>query len=273
MQLSQTSVPDRSRVRRDPPDGGLSIASSRWSPRERVVEPVVAPCVDCRAGAMRRTADRVTGRTSWPGPGSTNTARPADRFATGGTPMTDVARPRQDVQAVHRRRLRRGRRRADAEVVNPANDQVIAHVPASADGGRRPRRRGRREGVRDVEADDAAGPLAAAAQARRPPRGQGRRARPAREPERRQAGRRGDRRDDGLRRPVPLLRRRGTGHGRPGRQRVRGRPHLDHPARPDRRRGLDRAVELPAVHGHLEARTGARDRQHRRSSSRPPGRR
>ena len=52
-----------------------------------------------------------------------------------------------------------------------------------------------------------------------------------------------------LRRPVPLLRRRGAGHGRPGRQRVRRRPHLDHPARPDRRRRLDRAVELPAVHG------------------------
>ena len=56
-------------------------------------------------------------------------------------------------------------------------------------------------------------------------------------------------------------------HGRPRRQRVRGRPHLDHPARPDRRRRLDRAVELPALHGLVEARPGARDRQHGRAQA------
>ena len=54
-----------------------------------------------------------------------------------------------------------------AEVINPANDQVIANVPASSheDVDRAVERR--REGVRELEADHAAGPLAAAAQARR----------------------------------------------------------------------------------------------------------
>ena len=40
-----------------------------------------------------------------------------------------------------------------------------------------------------------------------------------------------------------------------------------HPARSDRRRGVDRAVELPALHGDLEARPGARDRQHGRAEA------
>ena len=60
------------------------------------------------------------------------------------------------------------------------------------------------------------------------------------------------------------------GDGRPRGERVPGRPHLDHPARPDRRRRLDRAVELPAVHGGLEARAGARHRQHRRPEAVDP---
>ena len=64
-----------------------------------------------------------------------------------------------------------------------------------------------------------------------------------------------------------------AGHGRPRRQRVRGRPHLDHPARPDRRRRLDRAVELPALHG-LAGSSARRSRPATRSSSsRRPGRR
>ena len=161
------------------------------------------------------------------------------------------------------------------EFVDAASGETLGgHQPGQRPGhrqgpeergrGRRPGGQRRRDGVRDVQADDAAGPLADAPEARRPARGQGRRARPAREPERRQAGRRGDRRDGGLRRPLPVLRRRGAGHGRPRRERVPRRPHLDHPARPDRRRRLDRAVELPALHGHVEARAGARHRQHGR---------
>ena len=39
-------------------------------------------------------------------------------------------------------------------------------------------------------------------------------------------------------------------------------PHVDGPPRPGRRRRVDRPLELPAVHGGLEARPRARDRQH-----------
>ena len=46
----------------------------------------------------------------------------------------------------------------------------------------------------------------------------------------------------------------------------RARPRL-HAARADRRVRADRALELPDEHGALEARAGARRRQHRRSSS------
>ena len=50
-----------------------------------------------------------------------------------------------------------------------------------------------------------------------------------------------------------------------------GRSHVDHPARPDRRRGLDRPVELPALHGQRGS-SGPRSRPATRSSSsRRPG--
>jgi acyl-CoA reductase-like NAD-dependent aldehyde dehydrogenase len=51
---------------------------------------------------------------------------------------------------------------------------------------------------------------------------------------------------------------------------VPGRTHLVHPPRPDRRGGQHRAMELPAVHGQLEARAGARDRQHGRPQAVDP---
>ena len=109
-----------------------------------------------------------------------------------------------------------------AEVINPANDQVIANVPASSqeDVDRAVERRRRppsRRWKKTTPQDRSLLP----AQDRRRARGEGRRARPARERQRRQAGRRGDRRDGRLRRPVPLLRRCRAGHGRPRRQRVR----------------------------------------------------
>ena len=47
-------------------------------------------------------------------------------------------------------------------------------------------------------------------------------------------------------------------------RRISGGPHLDDPPRSDRRRRLDRAVELSADDGRLEARPGAGRRQHRR---------
>ncbi len=72
-----------------------------------------------------------------------------------------------------------------------------------------------------------------------------------------------DGRDPGHRRRVPLLRRRlPQPHGR-GRGRVPRRLHQHDPPRSDRRRGLDRAVELPADDGGVEARAGAGRRQHR----------
>ena len=46
--------------------------------------------------------------------------------------------------------------------------------------------------------------------------------------------------------------------------RVLGRPHLLDPARADRRRRLDRPVELPAADGGVEGAAGHRRRQHHR---------
>ena len=60
--------------------------------------------------------------------------------------------------------------------------------------------------------------------------------------------------------------------GGPRGHRVPRGPHVDGPPRSGRRRRVDRPVELPAVHGGVEARARARDRQHR-LSSRPPARR
>ena len=71
-------------------------------------------------------------------------------------------------------------------------------------------------------------------------------------------------RDAGDRRLLPLLRRRGAHHARRCRGRIHGRPHLDDPPRSHRRRRLDRAVELSADDGGMEARAGARGRQHGR---------
>ena len=53
-------------------------------------------------------------------------------------------------------------------------------------------------------------------------------------------------------------------HAGRGRRRISARPHLDDPARSDRHRRLDRAVELSADDDGLEAGAGDRRRQHRR---------
>ena len=154
-----------------------------------------------------------------------------------------------------------------AEVINPANDQVIANVPASSN-----------EDVdRAVDAADTAFQswkkttpqdrsllllkIADALEARGDELGR---------LESANAGKPVGAAIDEigrLRRPVPVLRGCEPRDGRPRRQRVRGRAHLDHPARPDRRRRLDRALELPAVHGVVEARPGARDREHGRAQA------
>ncbi len=78
----------------------------------------------------------------------------------------------------------------------------------------------------------------------------------------------------------PLLRGRGAQPRGQGRGRVRRGLHVDDPARAARRRRRDRALELPALHGDLEAGPGARrrerpDHQARRADAahRPPLRR
>ena len=57
------------------------------------------------------------------------------------------------------------------------------------------------------------------------------------------------------------------------RRRISARPHLDGPPRPDRRRRLDRAVELSADDGGLEARRRRSPAATPSSSSRPSRRR
>ena len=73
-----------------------------------------------------------------------------------------------------------------------------------------------------------------------------------------------ERRNPGDRRLLPLLCRRGARHARRGGRRVPRRAHLDDPARSHRRRRLDRALELSADDGGVEARARARRRQHGR---------
>ncbi len=83
---------------------------------------------------------------------------------------------------------------------------------------------------------------------------------------------------DGNRRVRDGLSRSTTGaSSQPRRRFLEGKPageyhrglHVDGPPRPARRRRLHRSVELPAQHGHVEARPRARSRQHRACSSRP----
>ncbi len=153
------------------------------------------------------------------------------------------------------------------EVENPATGEVVAKVPSS--------------GAEDVDravdaaaaafetlvADDTPDAQPGAAQDRRHPRRQRRRARPSRVQPDRQADGRRDRRDVGVVGPVPVLRGCLPGDGGPRGHRVPRGPHVDGPPGPCRRRGVDRPLELPAVHGGVEARPRARDRQHGRAQA------
>ncbi len=233
--------------RRHRPNSGPSFVDSTAERRSR-------PPGRHSTGRAFPALPAPTLRDAATGPGLGWRHFPTRSVTPGGATRDRDPRTSQDLPAAHRRRLRRCRRRQDRRGRQPGQRRGHRQRAGELAGGRRSGRRGRRHGLRDVEADDPAGPLAADAQDRRRARCQGRRARPARERQRRQAGRCGDRRDGHLRRPVPLLRRRRAGDGRPRRQRVPGRPHVDHPARPDRRRRVDRAVELPALHGDVEAR-------------------
>ena len=147
------------------------------------------------------------------------------------------------------------------EVLNPATGEVIAEVPKARRGGRGPRGPSRREGVGDLARQDAEGPHGAALEARRRDRRERRGARTPRVAQRRQAvvGRR--RRARRHVRQPPLLRRRGAKPRGEGRDRIRRGVHVDDPPRAARHRGRDRAVELPALHGDVEAGPRARRRE------------
>ena len=151
------------------------------------------------------------------------------------------------------------------DVVDPATGQVIATAPLGGPRGRGPGGRRGAEGLRGPQGLGDLGRRQArplAGQARGTDQGAHRGARPAREPQRRQAdlrrARRGHRRQPRLR----LLRRRGQQALRPDDPGLQARPGPD-PARADRRGRAHRAVELPAADGLLEGRAGAGRRQHR----------
>ena len=66
---------------------------------------------------------------------------------------------------------------------------------------------------------------------------------------------------------LPLLRRRRAQHAWRRRRRIHGGPHVHDPPRPHWRRGLDRAVELSADDGGMEARAGVGGRQYDRAQA------
>ena len=151
------------------------------------------------------------------------------------------------------------------DVVNPATGTVIATAPLGGRGRRRPGRRGGPGGVRGPQGlGDLGGRQARpdAGQARRPDQGPHRGAGPAREPQRRQADHRRARRDHRREPRVRLLRRRRQQDLRPDDPGLEAGARPD-PARADRRRRADRALELPAADGLVEGRAGAGRREHR----------
>ena len=192
------------------------------------------------------------------GPPPDHTEDPVDDHRAADRPSPDR---REDG---HRRPVGRRRRRPDVRGPRPGDGPGDGHRAARRQGGRRPRRRGRPPGVRRPEglvelvgqqARPDAGQAVGAGQGQ--PRGAG----PAREPERRQADQRGARRGPRGQPRVRVLRRgreQGLRRDDPGQQ---ARPRL-HPARADRGRRPDRALELPDADGQLEARAGAGGRQH-----------
>ena len=146
--------------------------------------------------------------------------------------------------------------------------RCIGTAPASRRRRRR-RRRGRgRPGLPGVGGQDPAGAQRGAARAGPPHRGRHRAPLGDRVGERRQA-----RLDHGVRdgphaRQLEVLRGGGSLPRGPRRRRVHGGLHVDAPAGAARRGRVDRAVELPAQHGHLEGGAGAGGRATPSCSSR-----
>ena len=207
---------------------------------------------------------------SWPARSTGTTRRRSSACSHENVRVSELAlRPdgRRDegLRPVHRRRDRRGRRHPRAE--RARHGRVARPHGARRRGAHRPRRRRCAHRARRRLGQDARHrALAAHARARgrdgREPQG----ARGAREPQRRQGdlvGEGGDRRRD---RELPLLRIRDRDDRRP-QQPDRRLAALLLAEGAGRRLRADRAVELPADDGDVEARARARGRLHRRAEA------
>ena len=168
----------------------------------------------------------------------------------------DHIRAQRPLRPVPRRRVpRAGGRRVTSPTINPATEEPIAEVayggPGRRDRGRRVRAR------RAAEVGGAQGPRARQVPVPDRPADPGAlaRARGRRDARRRQAAARVARRRHPARGRALLPLRRLGGQAPLRRQRPRGRAA--------RGRRADRAVELPAADGGVEARAGARVRQRR----------
>ena len=189
------------------------------------------------------------------------------RLAPGGEDPHMATSSKTQAPELHRRRVRRSGRRRHRGGDQPGHRRGDRRHAALDRGGRGPRRGGREARVRRLvdttpPSERAARMLKLADAAR--------------------GARRGDRGPRGQRTPASRAARcsrtrcrpmvdklrffagRRTHAGGPGRGRVHGGPHLDHPARAGRRGGPDHAVELPADDGRLEDRPGAGRRLHDR---------
>ena len=154
------------------------------------------------------------------------------------------------------------------DVLDPATGEAARVDRRSVAGADRKRRGRRGEGLSCVERHRAEGSRRAAAEDRRAHRSRSGRLRAAGIAELRQAVRRGaERRDPGHRRRVPFLRGRCAHAARRGRRRIPAGLHQHDPPRSGRRGRVDRAVELPADDGGVEAVAGARGRQHGRAEA------
>ena len=151
------------------------------------------------------------------------------------------------------------------DVVDPGHGPDDGHGTARRARGRRSRRRRGPQGVRRPQGLGQLGGRQARPEpleARRPHQEEQRGAGPAREPQRRQADHRGARRGHRREPRLRLLRGCGEQAVRPDDPGQQARPRPD-PARADRRRRADRAVELPDPDGLVEGRAGPGRRQHR----------
>ena len=143
---------------------------------------------------------------------------------------------------------------ATDQVLDPATGQSIAEVPSSDANDVEAAVAVATRRLRNLGSDDPAGTQREAAGAGRRRREEHRRAQATRDAQRRQASVDHRLRVRPDRRQPSFLCRRSTLHGDAGRRRVHGGSHVDAATRPTGRLRRHRPVELPAQHGHVEAR-------------------